>query len=339
MTLINRVWATLGVTRVGATLRDTLTATWLVSIGIMPGIYSGAVDAHSQFKIDSTTPPRYNNPGIKTSPPCGSDASFGAYRTNRKSIFVSGETITVEWVETINHGGSYVFDFAPANDQGFEQNPIMTVADTQNDNATPHYYSDTIQLNYAPCDACTLRMRQDMDNLQNYYLSCADIVIVSGNDNVPPDEVSGSAVSLVSNGVQVSWVSPMDAKGIVVLRDSGTTPAQLQTRKDYVVGDTEGSSLVVYNGPDASFNDTSVVPDTGYTYTIVAYDADYNYNSGVPQTITTPAATDPGGNTGGNTGGNNESTGGSSGGGAAFWVLIILASLIISQRPAWKRLW
>jgi len=307
----------------------------LVAIGITVGIYSGAIYAHAQFTIDGATPPRYNNPGIKLSPPCGSDDLYGAYRTYRKSIFISGETITVQWVETINHGGSYVFDFAPANDQGFENNPIKTVADTQNDSATPHYYSEPIQLNYAPCDTCTLRMRQDMENAQNYYLSCADIVIVSGNDMVPPEEVSAANVSLLSNGVQISWANPADAKGIVVLRDTNSISSGLNARTDYVVGDIVGNSSVIYNGPDTTYNDYAVVPSTDYTYKIFAYDADYNYNSGVSQTITTPATMDPGGNTGGN---DTAGSGDSSGGGAAFWVLIILASLMISQRPAWKRL-
>lgn len=311
----------------------------LFTVGLLAGVYSGSIYAHAQFTVDGATPPRYNNPGIKSSPPCGSDGLYGAYRTNRKSIFVSGETITVSWVETINHGGSYVFDFASASDTGFENNPIKTIADTQNDNATPHYYSDTIQLNFAPCEACTLRMRQDMENAGNYYLSCADIVIVSGNDTVPPEQVSSASISLLSNGVQISWANPTDAKSIVVLRDTSAITTGLNDRTYYVVGDKVGNSEVVYNGPDTTYNDYTVAPSTDYTYMIVAYDSDYNYNSGVLQTITTPDTMDPGGNTGGNTGG-NDSAGGdnSSGGGAAFWVLIILASLMISQRPAWKRL-
>jgi len=317
------------------TIKKRAGAHTLLAIGLVVATHNGDSHAHSQFKIDSATPPRYDNPGIKSSPPCGSDDFYGSFRTHRKSIFKQGDTITVEWVETINHGGSYVFDFAPANDQGFENNPIKTIADTQNDSATPHYYSEPIQLSFAPCDACTLRMRQDMDNAQNYYLSCADIVIVSGSDTAPPDEVSASSVSLLSDGVQISWVTPADAKGIVVLRDTAPVTAQLTDRKDYVAGDNVGTSVVIYNGPNTTHNDYTVAPNTGYTYKIVAYDADYNYNSGVSQTITTPTTMDPGGNSDSN----DQSSGGNSGGGAAFWVLIILASLMISQRPAWKRLW
>ena len=298
--------------------------------------YTGNVYAHAQFKIDSVTPPRYNSPGIKSSPPCGNDVLYGAQRTNRKGIFTSGQTITVDWEETVNHGGSYVFDFAPANDQGFENNFIKSVADTQDDGATPHYYNDTIPLNYAPCDACTLRMRQDMENAGNYYLSCADIVIVSGNDIVPPDEVSAPTVSQLSNGVQISWANPVDAKAIIVLRNTVSITAQLEDRKDYLVGDAVGNSVVVYNGWDTTYNDYTVAPNTDYTYKIVAYDADYNYSSGVSQTITTPDTIDPGGSSGGN---DQPADGDSSGGGAGFWVLIILATLMISQRPAWKRLW
>jgi len=324
-------------------------ASFVIAGGISV-IYSSGVYAHAQFKIDSVTPPRYNTDGIKTSPPCGADASFATLRTNRKGIFISGETITVEWIETINHGGSYVFDFAPANDQGFENNFIMSVPDTQNDSssrANPHYYSQAIQLNYPPCEACTLRMRQDMENAQNFYYSCADIVLVSGNDFTPPQEVTGASTSLVANGVQLDWINPVDAEGIIVLRNTAAISGQPATREDYLVGDTIGNSEVVYKGAGESFTDSNVTAATEYTYQVFAYDADYNYNSGISQTITTGVEADPPEDPGTVPEEPGQSVPGepqqmndpSSGGGAGSWALILLATLLIFQRPAWKKLW
>lgn len=316
-----------------------LSILWITS-----ALYSASGYAHAQFKIDGPTPPRYNNPGIKTSPPCGSEAQWNPQRTSRKGIFVQGETVTVEWVETVNHGGSFVFDFAPANDQGFESNTISRVTDTQNDSATPHYYSQSIQLNYAPCDACTLRMRQDMEDAQNYYLSCADIVIVSGMDNVPPELVGESTASPAANDILLAWTNPPDAKGIVVLRDTGPIATQLENRKDYIVGDKVGNADVVYRGGAETFSDPGVAPQTDYTYKIFAYDADYNYNGGVILTATTLSAPTPGGGGSGNndtltnSGSDDPGQTNNGGGGAGAWIWILLATLLIFQRPAWKRL-
>lgn len=317
----------------------------LLVAGLISLVYSGVIYAHAQFTVDGTTPPRYNTDGIKTSPPCGADSAWASYRTNRKGIFLQGETITLEWIETVNHPGSYVFDFAPANDQGFENNPIMSIPDTQDGGASranPHYYSQSLQLNFEPCEACTLRMRQDMGDVQNYYFSCADIVILSGNDVTPPREVSNATASLVANGVQLAWSNPTDTKSIIILRSTASINGQPGDRKDYLVGDSIGNAQVVYKGTDTGFIDTGVAADTEYTYEIFSYDADYNYNSGVSQTITTAAVTDPGGNTGGDsageTGGSITVNNGDSGGGAGSWALILLATLLIFQRPAWKKL-
>jgi hypothetical protein len=313
--------------------------------GLVSACYGSAVFAHAQFTVDGPTPPRYNTDEIKTSPPCGSDASFASQRTNRKGIFVTGETVTLQWIETVNHGGSFVFDFAPANDQGFESNSIMTVPDMQNDGASrtdPHYYSQQVQLNFDACDGCTLRMRQDMENAKNYYYSCADIVIVSGNDVTPPQEVSGATASLATNSVRLTWNNPADMKGIIVLRNTTAIAAQPEDRKDYVSSDMLAGSMVVYKGTGSSFVDSNLAASTEYTYKVFAFDADYNYNSGVSTTITTAADTNTGGSTGGGSVDTGQSGGygsnASSGGGVGYWMLIILATLLIYQRPAWKKL-
>ena len=305
----------------------------IILAGLMSLGYTGAVYAHAQFTTDSATPPRYNTSQIKQVGPCGSEATWASYRTNRKGIFVQGETIALDWMETVDHRGSYEFDFSPANDEGFVE-LIPPVADTQDNTPTPHYYSQTVQLNVGPCDACTLRMRQNMDNLKNYYYSCADIVIVSGSDVTPPQEVTGLTASSAANGVQLAWSNPTDTKGIIVVRSTATMSAQPSNRTDYLTGDSLGNAQVVYKGTGTGFTDTGVAADTDYTYAVFAYDSDYNYNSGVSQSVTTAADTNPAGGSGGTDAMSNDS-----GGGAGSWVLILLATLLISQRPAWRKLW
>jgi hypothetical protein len=181
-----------------------------------------------------------------------------------------------------------------------------------------------------------------MENAQNYYYSCADIVIVSGNDVTPPQEVSGATATIATNGVQLAWTNPADTKGVIVLRNTAAITGQPSDRKDYITGDTIGNAQVVYKGTGTGFTDTSVAAATEYTYAVYAYDADYNYNSGVSQSITTAAATDPGGDPGGDPGsdpgGTTTMNTSDSGGGAGSWALILLATILIFQRPAWKKL-
>lgn len=324
--------------------KKSIQASVLICISLFSVMFSGAIHAHAQFQTDSATPPRYNTDEIKQNPPCGSAATWASYRTNRKGIFVSGETITVEWIETVNHPGSYRFDFASANDQGFGDNLIMTIPDTQDSGASrenPHYYSQEIQLNFSPCEACTLRMSQDMSNAGNYYYSCADIVIVSGNDIAPPQEVSALTTTSDSTGVQLAWANPAETKGIIVLRNTTPIVDQPTVRQDYLVGDTIGNAVVVYKGTGTGFTDNNVTAGTEYSYKVLAFDSDYNYNSGVSQTITAAADVNSGGGSGGGSDNTGQTDGyGSSGGGAGSWalLLILLATLLIFQRPAWKKL-
>jgi hypothetical protein len=174
-------------------------------------------------------------------------------------------------------------------------------------------------------------MRQNMDNAGNYYYSCADIVILSGSDVISPQEVSGLTASSSANGVQLAWTNPVDTKGIIVLRNTVAVVGQPADRTDYLSGDTIGNSQVVYKGSGSEFTDAGVAAQTQYTYAVFAYDAAYNYNSGVSQTITTAADTNPGA-------GQPDTMNNDSGGGAGSWVLILLATLLIFQRPAWKKL-
>lgn len=316
--------------------QQTLKTSLALSLALVSVMYTGIIFAHSQFKIGSATPPRYNTPAIKTYPPCGNATTLEYLRTNRKAIFISGETITVEWKETVDHPGSFRFDLSPTGDEEFTE-MIPPVADTQDGTPTPHYYSQSIQLNYPPCETCTLRLRQDMSNREDFYYSCADIVIVSGNDITPPQEVTALMASLEDDSVHLTWATPADSKGIIVLRNTATITDQPSDRKDYLLGDTIGGTEVVYKGAGASFTDTNVAAATEYTYKVFAYDADYNYNSGASQSIATTDGTNSGGGSGGEPGAGND-TPNTSGGGAWSWALILLLTLLIFQRPTWRKL-
>jgi hypothetical protein len=146
--------------------------------------------AHARFSLDGSTPPRNNSTGLKSAP-CG-----GVERTNNPAIFMSGQTIEVEWEETINHPGYFRIAFSPANDEGFDDNVLKdNIIDTQNsESPVPHFYNVSITLPAVVCDQCTLQLIQVMtenpDNPRNYY-SCADIKLVTV-DNADPGTGSGN---------------------------------------------------------------------------------------------------------------------------------------------------
>lgn len=123
--------------------------------------------------------PRNNNAGIKTGP-CG-----GLARGTPLTL-TAGANLTVQWEETIQHPGRYYISFSPANDQGFENNRLATIIDTQDTPVTgpTHKYSTNIVVPNVPCETCTLQLIQSMEEnpqAPTFYYSCADIRIVSAS--------------------------------------------------------------------------------------------------------------------------------------------------------------
>lgn len=127
--------------------------------------------------------PRNNSDGLKAGP-CGNVA-----RTATPTTFMAGETITVQWEETINHPGKFIFSFSPANDLNFNQNVLATIVDIQDQrNNLPHKYQAQIKLPNQACEACTFQMIQSMEEnpaAPTYYYSCADIRLVAAGTATP----------------------------------------------------------------------------------------------------------------------------------------------------------
>ena len=146
-------------------------------IAIFLGIFlSGEVWAHAKLKPGASLKLREDNPGIKTGP-CGSMP-----RGNNITTLTAGQSLNVEWVETINHPGSFRIAFSPANDTDFDKNILATIPDDKDGTADlPHSFSKTITVPSVVCDNCTIQLIQTMtENPANpsYYYSCADIKII-----------------------------------------------------------------------------------------------------------------------------------------------------------------
>lgn len=137
-----------------------------------------ALFAHARLTFPQ---PRNNNAGIKAGP-CG-----GLTRSAAPTNVVGGQMLTVQWQETINHPGRYIFSLSFASDLGFAQNILATIPDVQDGGGLPHLYTAQIPIPNVNCSTCTIQMIQSMEEnptAPTYYYSCADINITQAA--VPP---------------------------------------------------------------------------------------------------------------------------------------------------------
>ena len=134
--------------------------------------------------------PRSSSAGIKTGP-------CGGFPKGSPITLQANQNVTIQWEETVNHPGKYIFSLAYANDSGFSQNVLGNVVDTKNTTGDlPHQYSQTIKMPNTNCETCTLQMIQSMEEnpaSPSYYYSCADIRLVNatgGGDPVNSQEAN-----------------------------------------------------------------------------------------------------------------------------------------------------
>ncbi len=127
--------------------------------------------------------------------PCGRGGGEDG-RTERVTRYAPGETITMRWIETIDHEGTWVvaFDDDGADEADFEANIIATFTDPENISGLP--WQEQVTLPDVECTNCTLRLLQIMTTSPNprpsdLYFQCADIVL--GDGDSAPAEVSSCA--------------------------------------------------------------------------------------------------------------------------------------------------
>lgn len=141
---------------------------------------------HARWKVGSTvTPPRDNATGLKGGP-CG-----GVARTKTPRAFKPGQTINVEWEETIDHPGYFRIAFSEKDDAGFDSNILVPqFNDTQNTAVTTgmeHQYTTAVTLPNTLCTTCTLQLIQFMTenpSAPGQYFSCTDIQITADGNPV-----------------------------------------------------------------------------------------------------------------------------------------------------------
>jgi len=165
---------------------------------------ASAASAH--IRIDAPTSrnpiPAMEDGSFLKDGPCGGGATGS--RTSdpaRITTFAPGETITVQWHETVNHDSHYRIsldmdgqdDFEdPVDENDIVDPPMLPVLldgipDPSNERDT---FSVEVTLPNETCDTCTLQLTQYMyGRAQPMYYQCADIVIAEGGGGDPVDPV------------------------------------------------------------------------------------------------------------------------------------------------------
>jgi hypothetical protein len=151
----------------------------------------GAMAAPAVAHIEMTVPGHRSQ--MQKEGPCG---VIGSVRGSNVTTYASGQTITVEWDETVDHPGHYRISF---DDDGNDfPNPVRstdafptTLLDNIADHAPGHYTQD-ITLPDIECTNCTLQLVQVMTTTEpftagNLYFQCADLSLVR---DVPGDDVA-----------------------------------------------------------------------------------------------------------------------------------------------------
>lgn len=171
--------------------------------------------------------PRNNNSGIKNGP-CG-----GLARSAIPTTVIGGSTITLQWLETIDHPGRYIFSLSLANDQGFNQNVLATIPDLQDGAAgLPHMYTAQLTIPNINCPTCTLQMIQSMEEnpaAPTYYYSCADLNIVQAGTTPAPQPAPPSSDEGIQSSIGTSQLEKVNfgsGCGSVVIKTPTALPVE-----------------------------------------------------------------------------------------------------------------
>lgn len=121
--------------------------------------------------------------------PCG---AAGSTRGTKVTRYQPGETITVEWDETVDHPGHFPISFDSDGNEftnpmfatdNYPETLVEPIADK-----TGGHYTQQVTLPSTPCTNCTLQLMQIMTTTEPYnsfYYQCADITL--STDAPPPD--------------------------------------------------------------------------------------------------------------------------------------------------------
>jgi hypothetical protein len=163
------------------------------------GVLASAVPADAHIEMTSPAPREL----AQKAGPCG---NTGSKRGTKVTAFRPGQTITVEWDETVDHPGHFRLAFDESGNDSFQDpnrpddNFPQTLADQIADRSGGGHYSQQITLPNISCTNCTLQLMQIMTTAvpyDSFYFQCADLVLGDGGDPEPtgPTETEGGCAT------------------------------------------------------------------------------------------------------------------------------------------------
>lgn len=153
--------------------------------------YAARANAHSLLNGPA---PRDQRDGYKDGSACG----VGFDAAQPLTSYTSGQTVNVQWLETVDHPGCFLIELSVAGDQDFQivgrkshSNPPLPESATS---AEPRHWSLDVTLPAVTCSGCTLRLRQLMLDADvtadactpvgaapgSIYTTCANITLAAG---------------------------------------------------------------------------------------------------------------------------------------------------------------
>jgi hypothetical protein len=152
----------------------------LLALGVFTALLVQSTDVlgHANLVPNGSIPPRNNIANKDLNYPCG-----GVFRTvtQQTTQLTAGQTLTVSFMETIDHPGFYQIWFTPNADDSAMVLLKDNIPDVQG-GALPHNYSTTVTIPNVNCTNCAIRMVQMMteSNPPVPYYSCANVQIAGG---------------------------------------------------------------------------------------------------------------------------------------------------------------
>lgn len=137
--------------------------------------------------------------------PCGASGSRRGATVTR---YAPGQTIMVEWDETVDHPGHYRIAFDNDGDDVFvnpnnpNDNYPSTLMEPIADKVGGHY-AQAITLPTTPCENCTLQVMQIMTvdvPYNSFYYQCADIAIGDAPPGMPENPADPDDTGEVGGG-------------------------------------------------------------------------------------------------------------------------------------------
>ena len=196
----------------------------LLSIAASTALVLASASAAAHVRFITPTPrhptPQREDNTIKTAP-CGVANDSRTTDETRVTVYEPGETITVEFDETIDHPGFYRISFdddgqdafvAPLSRSAVMDTPVLPVLLDDIEDHGPGGYSVEVTLPNIECENCTLQLIQVMSSGQSWaaddiYYTCADIALRASGSGSGGNGGDGGVAGSASAGAGVGGMA------------------------------------------------------------------------------------------------------------------------------------